>query len=106
MIVYLTRNIFPQGRACRDISLNTQYLVLLNNPIDRQQVATLARRIYPSTSVTFMRKFEDATARPYNYLILDLKVSTSEQDRLQTDIFDSVNQQSPNDGDMSDDEDA
>ena len=53
-----------------------------------------------------MRKFEDATARPYNYLILDLKVSTSEQDRLQTDIFDSVNQQSPNDGDMSDDEDA
>ena len=47
-IVYLTQNVFPQGRACRDITLNTQYLVLFNNPIDRQQVATLARRIYPS----------------------------------------------------------
>ena len=46
-IVYLTQNLFPQGKACRDIALNTQYLVLLNNPIDRQQVATLARRIYP-----------------------------------------------------------
>ena len=57
-----------------------------------------------STSVTFMRKFEDATARPYGYLILDLKSSTSEQDRLQTDIF--VDQQSPDDGDISDDEDA
>ena len=43
-IVYLTQNIFPQGRACKDIALNTQYLVLFNNPIDRQQVATLARR--------------------------------------------------------------
>ena len=106
MNVYLTQNVFPQGRAFRDISLNTQHLVLFNDPIDRQQVATLARRIYPSTSVTFMRKFEDATASPYNYLILDLKAITSEQDRLQTDIFDSVNQQSPNDGDMSDDEDA
>ena len=84
-IVYLTQNVFPQGRACRDIALNTQYLVLFNNPIDRQQVATLARRIYPSTCATF-------------------KSSTSEQDRLQTDIF--VNQQSPDDGDISDDEDA
>ena len=103
-IVYLTQNVFPQGRACRDNALNTQYLVLFNNPIDRQQVATLARRIYPSTCATFMRKFEDATARPYGYLVLDLKSSTSEQDRLQTDIF--VDQQSPNDGDISDDEDT
>ena len=53
-----------------------------------------------------MRKFEDATARLYGYLVLDLKSSTSEQDRLQTDIFDSVNQQSLNYGDISDDEDA
>ena len=51
-----------------------------------------------------MRKFEDATARPYGYLVLDLKSSTSEQDRLQTDIF--VDQQSPDDGDISDNEDA
>ena len=76
----------------------------LNNLIDRQQVANLARRIYPSTCATFMRKFEDATARPYGYLVLDLKSSTSQQDRLQTDIF--VDQQSPDDGDISDDEDA
>ena len=26
-IVYLTQNVFPQGKACRDIALNTQYLV-------------------------------------------------------------------------------
>ena len=48
-----------------DIDLNTQYLVLLNKSIDRQQVATLARRIYPSASVAFMRKFKDAMARPH-----------------------------------------
>ena len=40
----------------------------------------------------------------YGYLVLDLTSSTSEQDRLQTDIF--VDQQSPDDGDISDDEDA
>ena len=72
--------------------MNTQYLVLFNNPIDRQQVATLARRIYPSTSAMFMKRFEEATSRPYGYLVIDLKSSTSKQDRLQTDIFESTDQ--------------
>ena len=73
--------------------MNTQYLVLFNNPIDRQQVATLARRIYPSTSVTFMKRFDEATSRPYGYLLVDIKSSTSEQDRLRTNIFESKDQQ-------------
>ena len=102
--MYLTQNVFPLGKACRDIILNTQYLVLFNNPIDSQHVASLARRIYPSTSAEFLRKFEDAMVRPYSYLVVDLKSSTSEQDRLQTDIF--VNQQAPDEKNMSDDKDA
>ena len=61
-ILYLTQNVFLQGKACRNITLNTQYLVLLSNQIGSQQVATLARRIYPSTSAAFVRKFEDDMA--------------------------------------------
>ena len=41
-VIYLTQNLFPQGKACRDIALNTKYMVLFNNPIHRQQVANLA----------------------------------------------------------------
>ena len=40
----------------------------------------------------FMKRFEEATSRPYAYLIIDLKSSTSEQDRLQTDKFESTDQ--------------
>ena len=87
-IVYLTQNLFPQGKACRDNALNTQYMVLFNNPIDRQQVANLARRIYPSTSTLFMKRFEQATSHPYGYLMIDLKSDTPEKDRLHTEIFD------------------
>ena len=85
-IVYLTQNVLPQEKACRYIALNTQYPVLFNNPIDRLQVAILARRIYSSTS-------EEATSRPYGYLIAYLKSSTSEQDRLQINIFECQDQQ-------------
>ena len=84
------RNI-SQDKACRDIALNTQYLALFKSPIDRQKVATLARRIYPSTSAIFMKRFEEATSRPYGYLVGDLKFSISEQDRLQ--IFESQDKQ-------------
>ena len=89
-VVYLTQNLFPQGKACRDIILNTQYLVLFNYPIDRQQVATLARRIYPSTSAVFMKRFEQATSYPYGHLVNDLKSDTAEKDRLHTEIFDTA----------------
>ena len=87
-VVYLRQNLFPQGKACRHISLNTQYVFHFNNPIYRQQVATLARRIYPSTSAIFMKRFEQTTSRPNGVLIIDLQSATNEKDRLHTDIFD------------------
>ena len=89
-VVYLTQNLFPQRKACRDIILNTQYMVLFNNLIDRQQVATLARRIYPSTSAVFIKRFERATSTPYGHLVIDLKSDTPEKDRLHTEIFDTA----------------
>ena len=58
-------------------------------------MTTLIRRIYQPNSASFMRKFEDAMVTPYGYLILVLKSISSEQDILQTDIFNSVNQQAP-----------
>ena len=94
-IMFVTQNIFSEGKACRDIALKTQYLVLLNNPIDRQQVVTLARWIDLSTSAAFMKCLQDARAQPYGYLVVDLKSSTSDQDRLQTIIFESTNQHAP-----------
>ena len=87
-IVHLTQNLFHQGKACRNIALNMQSVVLFNNPIDRQQVANLARRIYPSMSTIFMKRYEQATCHPYGYLVIYLKSDTTEKDRLHTEIFD------------------
>ena len=104
-IVYLTQNLFPKGKACRDITLNTHYMVLFNNPIDSQQVANLARRIYPSKSTLFMKRFEQATSHPYGYLMIDLKSDTPEKDRLHTEIFDmakSIDQKMDTDEESND----
>ena len=57
----------------------------------------------------FMKRFEEATSRPYGYLVIDFKSSTSEQDRLQTDIFESTGQHAfeyPDEETLSNDDDA
>ena len=86
---------FPQGKACRDIALNTQYLVLFNNPIDRQQVATLARRIYPSTSAMFMNRLAEATSRPYGYLAIDKETLSDDEDASSVESLDYINDLGP-----------
>ena len=86
-VFYLTQNLFPQGKSSRDISLNTKYLVLFNNPVDRIQVANLARRIYPTNSHLFMNTYKRAVEIPYGHLIVDLRANTKEQDRLCENIL-------------------
>ena len=42
----------------------------------------------------------------YGYLVIDLELSTSKQDRLRTDTLNYFDQQSPDKENMSDDDDA
>ncbi|XP_033741828.1 uncharacterized protein LOC117328408 [Pecten maximus] len=66
---------------------NCHYLILFNNPIDKQQIMTLARQMYPENDQHLMRYFKDATQKPYGYLLVDLKPSTSESLRMRSDIL-------------------
>ncbi len=69
------------------MSLNTHYLVLFKNPRDALQVATLARQMYPGQNKFLSESFNDATLKPYGYLLIDLRADTEEKYRLRTNIF-------------------
>ena len=66
---------------------NCHYLVLFNNPIDKQQVMTLARQMYPGNVGFFLSNFNQAVNKPYSYLLVDLKPTTDESNRLCENIF-------------------
>jgi hypothetical protein len=73
-VIVLDQNLYynkdpTQGRNC-------QYLVLFNNPVAKQQIMTLCRQMYPGKVLYFLQKFEEATARDYGHLHLDLKPTT------------------------------
>ena len=67
---------------------NRHYLVLFNNPVDRQPVMTLARQMYPHNLRELLNHFENAISQPYGYLLIDLKATTPEALRMRTNIFD------------------
>ncbi|CAC5359072.1 unnamed protein product [Mytilus coruscus] len=66
---------------------NCPYLILFNNPIDRQPIMTLGQQMYPSRVDFFIRKFEEATRTPFGYLLVDLKARTPEASRFRTEVL-------------------
>ena len=79
-VITINQNIF--GNKDPTQRRNCHYLILYNNPVDRQSLMTLARQMYPKNSDKFLKAFEKATKYCYGYLLVDLKPFTNESDRL------------------------
>ena len=88
-IMYITQNIFNQGKGRRTISLNTHYIVAFKNPRDRVQIRTLSRQVCPENIHYIQEACKDATEVPFGYLLFDLKQSTPDLHRYRTNIFPS-----------------
>ena len=73
------------------MSLNSQYLVLFNNPRDQQQITVLARQMYPGQSEKFLSTYRMATSKPFGYLLIDLKPDTPNDKRLWPNVFEQTN---------------
>jgi hypothetical protein len=86
-VIFITQNIFHQGRGQRDISLNSQYMVVFRNLRDRTQILHLSRQLCPENPRFLQEAYWDATSRPFGYLFLDLKQDTVDNCRFRTCIF-------------------
>lgn len=84
-VVHIVQNIFYKG--LRTSRINAEYLVLMKNPSDRLQIQILARQLYPQNSKFFLEAYNDATAKPFSYLLVDLTQCTPDFLRLRSDIF-------------------
>lgn len=86
-IIFIQQNLFYNGKESKNIRLNCHYLVLFKSPSDRQQIATLARQMYPKGGQFIIEAYDNATQGPYSYLFLDHKPDTDDRLRLRTNIF-------------------
>ena len=85
--VFITQNIFNQGKFARTLALNSSYLVVFKNIRDASQIGILGRQLYPSKGKYFVESYEDATSVPHGYLVIDLTCRGNDRFPLRTKIF-------------------
>jgi hypothetical protein len=90
-VMFITQNLFHQGKGTRDMSLNSHYVVCFKNPRDMAQIAHMSRQVNPKDPKHVQEAFTNATQDAHGYLLFDFKQSTPDTLRLRSKIF-------PNDG--------
>ena len=91
-VIYIVQNLFNRTKNHRTMSLNSNYIVLFKNPRDKAQVSFLARQVFPHNPKILQQAYNDATAEPHSYLLLDFQQRTPENKRLKSEIFPGENQ--------------
>jgi len=86
-VIFITQNLFAQGKTARTVALNTWYLVLFKNVRDASQIMHLGRQIFPRRVGALVEAYEDVMKIPYNYLVVDMSPCSDDRLRLRTRIF-------------------
>jgi hypothetical protein len=78
-VINIVQNLFHQSKEHRTISLNASYLCLTKNVRDANQIAHLAKQLYPSQTKFFQQAYQLATKEPYSYQFIDLTPTCPEE---------------------------
>lgn len=84
-VIFVTQSLY--GRNIRTARANSHYLVLTRNPSGQLQVRTVGSQLFPKRLNYFMEAYNDATCKPFSYLVINMHPNTSEIERLTSKIF-------------------
>ena len=81
--IKITQNIYHK-KTDRTTNICAQYLVLFKYPGDKQIIRTLASQM---GKLWLVSAYENATFKPYSYLLIDLHQKTPEAIHVRTNIL-------------------
>jgi GTPase SAR1 family protein len=84
-VIFISQNLFQQGKNARTISLNCWYLVLFKNFRDIMQIKTLSRQ--SGLGKKLISAYTDAVSVPYGYLVVDFAPGVEDKYRLRSRVF-------------------
>ena len=86
-IIYITQNLFFNGKNTTDANRQSHYTVVFRNSRDKSIAITLAKQLAPHNKSHFYESFHDATKQPFSYLLIDAHPTTPEDLLLKTNII-------------------
>lgn len=87
-VTLVLHNLFQQSKSIRNLALNTTYYIIYRVVRDSSSLITLNKQVFPGKPGFLLSAYNQATARPYGYIILDLNQNTRDDLRVISDIFD------------------
>lgn len=87
-VIFIIQNLYVQGRKIRDITLNTQYFVIMKTKRDAGQLVKLGNQIMYGEAKQFLWAYETATKNmSFSYLFCNLHPKSNDMLKLCTYIF-------------------
>ena len=85
--IFLVQNLYHEGKYMRTVTRNSHYLVIFENPRDASMISTLGRQVFPETPKFLIDAFNQATKKPFGYLLLDFKPGSDKKLRVREGLF-------------------
>jgi hypothetical protein len=86
-VILLTQNLFLNTPIYRNISRNTTYIAVFKNPRDVSQIMSLARQLSPKNTKYIIGAFQEATEKPFSYMLFDFHQTTPKEIVLRSCIL-------------------
>ena len=87
VVIFLTQNLYHRGSQMRDVITNAHYIICMAQPRDKTAIQTISRQMFPGRSSFLVNAFEQATSRPYEYLLIDARPETHSKFRVRGGLF-------------------
>lgn len=86
-VIAIIHNLFNQEKFSRTLALNTHYNIIFRSKRDRSQIARMNTQMFPGHPQFLQSAYDQATSRPYGYLVIDLHPATPESLSVRSGIF-------------------
>jgi len=89
--IYITQNLFAQGKNHKTTNINTHYLCLFANKRDESQAMHIGKQVAPYHNRAFVEAYYDATYDMFGYLLIDCDPKSRREFKYRTKIFPGEN---------------
>ena len=96
-LIFITQRMFSNSNEFRQISLNSDYYCLFNNPRNKLEVRHLAAQMTPGKK-ELLNYYTEATKDPYSYLWIDLTQECKPAVRYLSHLFNTLHRVRAYDG--------
>lgn len=86
-VIFITQNLFFQGKSAVDVRRNSQYIILFRCRQDKKAISQYAQQVFPDNPKFMMNAFTDATSANHGHLLIDLKPTCPEEFMLRSNVL-------------------